>query len=242
MPEAQKEEIAQKFKQAEELIGGKPKKAFDMTKVKALDAEKLAQFNALTSIEITLGENKVALNYEMVSFEKKTVTINTRTFIPNVIEPSFGVGRIMTVLMEHAFYLRNMDGNECRRVLKLQPFLAPVKCTILPLSSRSTTEEQLNKVKEMFKKAKIPVQVDASSATVGKRYARSDELGTPFAITMDFQTNEDQTVTLRERDSMKQIRAKEIDVLNAIRGMIDETDSWEAVQARFPSAQVNENE
>ena len=237
-----KEEMVLKYQEAEKMIGGKPKKPFDMTAVNSLPPEKKKEFDSLTSIEVEVEGQKIVLGYDVISFEKKVVTTNTRSFIPCVIEPSFGIGRIMTVLMEQAFYLRNIEGNDCRRVLRLPPFLAPIKCSIIPLSNKAASIEQITTIQKLFKKEHIPVQIDSSAATVGKRYARSDEVGTPFAITIDFQTAQDSTVTLRERDSMKQIRLTAVDAINVIKGIIEEKDSWNDAMTRFPSAQVNENQ
>jgi Glycyl-tRNA synthetase (class II) len=76
--------------------------------------------------------------------------------------------------------------------------------------------------------------VDDSSASIGKRYARNDELGTPFGVTVDFQTLKDGTVTLRERDSMRQVRADEEKIIEAIRALVDGTKTWKDIEAELP--------
>lgn len=79
----------------------------------------------------------------------------------------------------------------------------------------------------------ISSRVDSSSASIGKRYARNDELGTPFAITVDFQTVEDNTVTLRERDSTKQVRASLEEAITAVKNVVDGKKTWEAIVERM---------
>lgn len=76
--------------------------------------------------------------------------------------------------------------------------------------------------------------MDDSSASIGKRYARNDELGTPFGVTVDFQTLKDGTVTLRERDSMRQVRADEEKIIEAIRALVDGTKTWKDIEAELP--------
>jgi glycyl-tRNA synthetase len=85
-------------------------------------------------------------------------------------------------------------------------------------------------------------RIDDSSATIGKRYSRNDELGTPLGITIDFQTVQDQTVTLRDRDSTKQVRAESDTILAAIRSMVDGSKTWQDVEAELPAFVGQETE
>lgn len=77
-------------------------------------------------------------------------------------------------------------------------------------------------------------RVDDSSASIGKRYARNDELGTPFGITIDFQSVKDNTFTLRDRDTTKQVRASEDEILEAIKSLVDGDETWEDIRKRLP--------
>lgn len=88
-------------------------------------------------------------------------------------------------------------------------------------------QEATKKVKAILRKAEIPFKVDDSGASIGKRYARNDELGTPFGITVDFDTVEDGSVTLRERDSTKQMRGSLEDVVEAVINITYKGISWE---------------
>jgi glycyl-tRNA synthetase len=80
----------------------------------------------------------------------------------------------------------------------------------------------------------VSSRVDDSSASIGKRYSRNDELGTPFGITVDFQSVKDNTFTLRDRDSMRQVRASEAEICDAILSLVDGKETWEDVAKRLP--------
>lgn len=88
----------------------------------------------------------------------------------------------------------------------------------------------------------ISSRVDDSSATIGKRYSRNDELGTPLGITIDFQTVQDKTITLRDRDSTLQVRADEDKILEAIKSIVDGSKDWEQVMQELPKFEGQEVE
>ncbi len=130
---------------------------------------------------------------------------NNTAFIPHVIEPSLGVGRTVLAVLCDAYTEDKMNG-EPRAYLKLAPALAPIKVAVFPLLKNKS--ELVDKAREIFKnlKKEIPAVVWDDNGNIGKRYRRQDEIGTPFCVTVDFQTLEDGTVTLRDRDSGKQER------------------------------------
>lgn len=111
-------------------------------------------------------------------------SMTVREFVPNVIEPSFGIGRILYSLLEHSYWARAEDVN--RAVLSLPPTVAPVKCLIVPLSSNAEFKPLVAQVSQKLRSLGIASRVDDSNASIGKRYARNDELGTPFGVTLDF--------------------------------------------------------
>jgi glycyl-tRNA synthetase len=150
--------------------------------------------------------------------------------IPCVIEPSFGIGRILTVLLEHVYYVRP-DG--VRRVLRLPAFVAPYKCVVLPLGAKIVPAELVENVRRALRQAALSHQTDSSGVSIGKRYARVDELGVPYAITLDPVTVQDGTVTLRERDSTAQVRMGVKDAVAAILALTNELDTWESVASRY---------
>lgn len=125
-------------------------------------------------------------------------------FIPHVIEPTFGVERTILALLCDAYDEETLENGETRTVLHLAPRIAPVKAAVFPLMKK---EPLASKAQEVFSTLQqlMNCEYDESGA-IGKRYRRQDELGTPFCITIDFDTLENGTVTLRERDSMKQER------------------------------------
>ena len=128
--------------------------------------------------------------------------ITNEKYIPYVIEPSLGVDRMVLAFLCNAYAEEQIDENDSRVVLKLHPVLAPVKVAVLPL------QKQLNeKAEELFKtiSANYNCEFD-TSGSIGKRYRRQDEIGTPFCVTVDFESLENDTVTIRERDTMCQTR------------------------------------
>ena len=125
-------------------------------------------------------------------------------YIPYVIEPSLGVERLFLTILTEAYDEEVVDAekNDTRVVLRLHPTLAPFKCAILPLSKK--LNEQAT---EIFTKLSKKFNVDFDDAgSIGKRYRRQDEIGTPFCITYDFDSIEDGCVTVRDRDTMEQVR------------------------------------
>ncbi|TIB81466.1 glycyl-tRNA synthetase [Wallemia mellicola] len=146
--------------------------------------------------------NKYELTPELLTIEKKTFKETKREFTPNVIEPSFGIGRILYALLEHSFYAREQD--ESRTVLGFPPLVAPIKALVVPISNSKEFEPIIKDISLQLRKNGVASRVDDSSATIGKRYARNDELGTPYGITVDFATVKNKTITLRERDTTEQ--------------------------------------
>jgi len=124
--------------------------------------------------------------------------------VPHVIEPSFGLDRIIYALLESALYEEEVE-RETRRVLRFTPAIAPVQVAVFPLLNREDLQRKAHEVFEQLRAASFFVEYD-TSGSIGKRYRRQDEIGTPYCITIDYQTLEDETVTVRERDTMKQVR------------------------------------
>ncbi len=123
--------------------------------------------------------------------------------IPYVIEPSAGVDRSVLAFLCNA-YCEEPDKDEIRTVLKLHPSLAPYKVAILPLSKKENLVKLAKDVHNSLRQQWITTYDDTQS--IGRRYRRQDEIGTPYCVTVDFDSLEDNQVTVRERDSMKQIR------------------------------------
>ncbi len=133
-------------------------------------------------------------------------------YVPHVIEPSAGADRAMLAFLVDAYDTEEVEGRK-RTVLRLHPRLAPVKVAVLPLVSKEGMPERARAIYEELR-ARIPAEFD-EGGSIGKRYRRQDEIGTPIGITIDGQTAEDDTVTLRDRDSLEQIRTP-------VQGLADE--------------------
>ncbi len=124
-------------------------------------------------------------------------------FIPYVIEPSLGADRMALAFLCNAYDEELVGENDTRVVLHLHPALAPFKAAVLPLQKNKLGDLATEVYTELTKYFSVDYD---DTGSIGKRYRREDEIGTPFCITVDFQTQEDQTVTIRDRDSMEQIR------------------------------------
>jgi glycyl-tRNA synthetase len=137
-------------------------------------------------------------------------TTNER-FIPHVLEPTFGISRLFTIILMNSYYK-----DEARVVLKLPKVLAPYKVAVFPLVKNK--EELVNKAHSIFDElvAKGNSVAWDDRGNIGKRYYAQDEIGTPYCITVDYQTLEDNTVTVRDRDSMKQERVIITDLVEFI--------------------------
>ena len=136
-------------------------------------------------------------------------TDNTR-YIPYVIEPSLGVERLFLATVVEAYDEEQLDEKDSRVVMRFHPYLAPFKAAVLPLSKKLS--DKADAVREMLAKDFMVDFDDAGS--IGKRYRRQDEIGTPFCVTYDFDSVDDGCVTVRDRDTMQQERIR-IDELSA---------------------------
>lgn len=105
---------------------------------------------------------------------------------------------------------------------------------IVPLSSQPQFAPIVNSISARLRSFGISNNIDSSSASIGKRYARNDELGTPLGITVDFDTVKDGSITLRERDTTSQLRASQDEVIEAVKGLVGGSETWEQVSKRLP--------
>ncbi len=164
-------------------------------------------------VETTIGWLElVACNYrsdyDLSSHAKKSkekfeVMDNEEKVLPHVFEISMGIDRSLYTILEHSLY---DDKENERTVLSLKPYLSPIHIGVLSLIKKDGLKEKTDEIYLQIKR-KYDVFLDHSGA-IGRRYRRLDEIGAPFAITVDYQTLDDQTVTLRKRDSMEQNRIK----------------------------------
>jgi glycyl-tRNA synthetase len=124
-------------------------------------------------------------------------------YVPHVVEPAAGVDRAMLAFLVDAYDTDEIEGRR-RTVVRLHPRLAPVKAAVLPLVSKAGMPEKAREVFDRLRR-RVPAEYD-EGGSIGRRYRRQDEIGTPWGITVDGQTMEDDSVTLRDRDSLEQVR------------------------------------
>lgn len=139
-------------------------------------------------------------------------------FVPYCVEPSLGCDRVTLAFLCNAYEEQEIAEGDVRTVLHLHPALAPYKVAVLPLSKKLS-----EKAEEVYAKLSKNFMCDYDEAgSIGKRYRREDEIGTPYCVTIDFDTLEDECVTIRDRDTMEQVRVK-----------IDELENWINEKVQF---------
>ena len=218
---AQPREVTELLVEPNKQLLGKELKKEAKAVTDALAALSEPEALALRDALATSGSAQLCgctLTPDMVRIEHVTRMVSGRSFTPGVIEPSFGLGRIMYCLFEHCFYWREED--EQRVVLRLTPLVAPIKVSIFPLLSDERLVGRTTAIATELTAAGIFNKVDTTGVSIGKRYARTDEIGVPFAITVDHQTLADGTVTLRERDSRDQVRAPSSGVVALVASLV----------------------
>ncbi|KAI4291340.1 glycyl-tRNA synthetase [Pancytospora philotis] len=162
------------------------------------------------------------------TFELKKKTVNCEFFTPRVIEPSFGVSRILYALLEQGFNVRDE-----RNVLSLRPKLCFLHCMITWLKYLDEFAPLVAELKRGFKARGIRFQTNERSCSIGKKYSSCDEIGIPYFITFDFDTPKDNTVTVRDRDSMEQIRIPVALVGETVSKLISEESSWTELRRKY---------
>ena len=176
------------------------------------DKEKyLEEFNKNKKVNLTL--NKITekdedivleISEDLLSFKRYTETQSVEKFVPGVIEPAFGIGRIVYCVFEHCFKVRKEDNK--RTYFDFPPVVAPYKVSILPLINSKEMYDYIETLRKSFVNQGISYKIDDIAEGIGKRYARTDEVGIPFACTIDEKTIKDGSVTLRNISNMKQVR------------------------------------
>ncbi|CAH1105236.1 unnamed protein product [Psylliodes chrysocephalus] len=191
------------------------------------------------SYDLSIGDQKFNLSKDMVSVKKYQNTLHVEEIIPSVVEPSFGVGRVMYAIFEHNFKQREND--EQRTYLSLPAIVAPLKCSVLPLSSNQEFVPFIRKISTGLTKVDVSHKVDDSSGSIGRRYARTDEIAIPYGITIDFDTlKEPNTVTLRERDSMGQVRIPVEDIATVVHNLSYSKQTWNNIESKYPKFEQQE--
>jgi glycyl-tRNA synthetase len=189
------------------------------TKAKAI-------FDALTTAtpnsegaDIEVDGEKIHIPANLFEVRDEVIDIRGEDIVPHVIEPSYGIDRMCYAVLEQAYDEDIADG-ETRTVMHLSPNVAPVQVAVFPLMTRDGLDTIARTITRTFHKKGILAEYDDSGA-IGRRYRRQDEIGTPFAITVDYDTKENNTVTLRDRDSMKQVRVAIANLPETIGALVD---------------------
>ncbi len=194
------------------------------------DHEKLAHYaNAATDIEFDFpfGFKELEGIHSRTDFDlsqhekfsgKKLRYFDPETnesYVPYVIETSIGVDRMFLSVLSHSYEEQTLEDGSVRTVLHLPAMLAPIKVAVLPLVKKDGMAEKATEIANMLRK-EMMCQYDEKDA-IGRRYRRQDAIGTPYCVTVDSQTMEDNTVTIRERDSMKQYRVAIDQLVNSLK-------------------------
>ncbi|MHB8102393.1 MAG: glycine--tRNA ligase [Methanosarcina sp.] len=212
-------------------------------------------------IKVTVDGEELTISPDMVSFAEETVKVSGENVIPHVIEPSYGIDRIFYGVMEHAFDEENIaqkateaglkgaeeagkeseavkDENEvegeeeARLVMHFSSAVAPVQVAVLPLLTRKELSDPAKEIVVKLREKTLLVNYD-DSGTIGRRYRRNDEIGTPYSVTVDYDTLEDGTVTIRDRDSMRQVRAPIKEIENVLYELIYRGRGFESAGKPF---------
>jgi len=175
-------------------------------------------------ITLTIEGNEMLITPDLYEVREEVVEVPGEEVTPHVIEPSYGIDRMIYGVLEHSYHEEIVDDEE-RRVLRFPPAVAPIQVAVFPLMNRDGLPEIAMEITDALKNRGILAEYDDSGA-IGRRYRRQDEVGTPFAITVDYDTREDRTVTVRDRDSMRQVRVDSARIPDLIRSLIDQTVSF----------------
>ena len=181
---------------------------------------------------LTVGNVTFQLEADMVHFKSDSKMVHYEDFTPGVIEPSFGIGRILYAVLEHNF--RGREGDESRNWLSLPSCIAPCACSVLPISNNEEFDPYVHRISSSLAEAGVSHKVDDSGGSIGRRYARTDEIAIPFGITIDFDTFKYDSVTMRERNSMKQVRMPISAVSETAAGLIAGRLNWNKVCEKYP--------
>jgi glycyl-tRNA synthetase len=174
------------------------------TKAKAVFAALEMAIPDANGADIEVEGEKIHIPSGLFEVRDEVIDVRGEDIVPHVIEPSYGIDRMCYAVLEQAYDEDTADG-ESRTVMRFSPKVAPVQVAVFPLMTRDGLDTIAREITRTLHKKGILAEYDDSGA-IGRRYRRQDEIGTPFAITVDYETRDNQTVTLRDRDTMKQVR------------------------------------
>jgi len=164
-------------------------------------------------VDVEVQGEKIRLGKEYVEAKVIEEKVHGEKVAPHVIEPSYGIDRILYFILEKAYNERDE-----RKVMSFSPMVAPLDVAVFPLMSKEKLIPVAEEIADSLRGQGLLVTYDDSD-TIGRRYSRVDEIGVPYSITVDFDTLEDKSVTIRERDSMAQKRVKVSELLSTLQGL-----------------------
>ena len=191
------------------LFKGKAKQVAE-----ALEKMTVESVSGKTKIIVEVEGKKLAIPPECYDVVMKKEKVSGRKLVPHVIEPSYGVDRILYAVLDHSYQKKGDYVS-----LRLKGLVAPIKAGVFPLMPRDGLDEIALQVHESLSKAGLTSYYD-DTGSIGRRYARMDEIGTPCCVTVDYNTKSDGTVTVRDRDSAEQIRVSKADVPRAVVALV----------------------
>jgi len=176
----------------------------------------------------TKQQDTLEINAKVIQNEHSTTKLaiqdqNTKKWIvPYVIEPSAGVDRGVLAILNDAYQIETLDNGKTRTVLSLKPHLAPIKTAVIPLKqNHDGIMSKASALRRQLQKLKFGRVLLETSGNIGKSYRKHDEVGTPFCVTVDFQTLDDETVTIRDRDTMGQDRVNISKLADLLQSRLD---------------------
>jgi glycyl-tRNA synthetase len=187
-------------------------------------AEKLEEFAEedpeafeADKIFVEVDGEEFSVPSEKCNFSVEEVTENGEHILPHVVEPSFGIDRMVYTVLAHAYDEDEIDG-ESRTVMRLDESVAPTQVAVFPLMDKEGLSEKAREISDELRDSGFSVKYD-DTGNIGKRYRRQDEVGTPVCVTIDYETLEEEpeTVTIRDRDSTEQDRVEVEDLAERLR-------------------------
>ncbi len=189
--------------------------------LRGLGEKEIEKFSKNGYIEVEIGGKKIRLDGDYVALKKVEETVAGEKITPHVIEPSYGIDRIVYCILEDAYSERDE-----KAVLNLKNSVVPIEVAIFPLVSKPELVKVAKKIYEEMKASGLYSTYDEADS-IGRRYARVDEIGVPYAVTVDFDTVSDHAVTVRDRNTTNQVRIKLKDLAETLEKLLSESIEFE---------------
>ncbi|PWR70808.1 glycine--tRNA ligase [Methanospirillum stamsii] len=176
---------------------------------------------------VVIDGEEIFVPAELYEIKEQEVDVRGVDVRPHVIEPSYGIDRMIYAVLEHSYHEEEVEG-EVRKVMRFPSRIAPVQVAIFPLMARDGLDVMAKEITRNLQMQGVLAEYDDSGA-IGRRYRRQDEIGTPYAVTVDYDSLEDETITLRDRDSMQQVRVKKDQLADLIPALIRGKSSFSSL-------------